>query len=147
KNALIIQPILPSDASQSTIPTIQYGLLRGIEEIFQLEEGEVLAEPMPSRDNRTGFLLYEAAEGGAGVLSRLVSDSECLAQVALEALKIMHFDVTDNTLPTIVDDMRDVQGEVCVAGCYKCLMSYFNQPDHDLIDRRDVPAKTFLLKL
>lgn len=147
KNALIIQPILSSDASHYTIPTIQHGLLRGIEEIFQLEEGEVLAEPMPSRDNRTGFLLYEAAEGGAGVLSRLVSDSECLSQVAREALKIMHFDLTDNSPLITVEDMSDVQGEVCVAGCYKCLMSYFNQPDHDLIDRRDVFAKTFLFEL
>lgn len=147
KNALIIQPILPLDVSHSTIPTIQYGLLRGIEELFQLEEGEVLAEPMPSRDNRTGFLLYEAAEGGAGVLTRLVSDLECLAQVARKALKIMHFDVTDNSLLTTIDDMKDVQSEVCVAGCYKCLMSYFNQPDHDSIDRRDQLAKTFLLKL
>ncbi len=148
KNALIIQPVLPSDAtSLSSIPTIQYALLRGIESLFQLEEGEVLAEPMPSRDNRTGFLLYEAAEGGAGVLTRLVSDPDCLAQVARKALNIMHFDVPDNLLPTNVDDMNDIQGEVCVAGCYKCLMSYFNQPDHDLIDRRDLLAKTFLLKL
>jgi hypothetical protein len=37
-------------------------------------EGEILAEPMPTRDARTGFLLYEATEGGAGVLTRLVAD-------------------------------------------------------------------------
>ena len=147
KNALLVQPSLPLKFSLTTIPTIQYGLLRGIEQVFQLEEGEILAEPMPSRDIRTGFLLYEAAEGGAGVLSRLVSNPECLKQVAFEALKIMHFNLNDQTAPTTVTEMEDVKGDVCVAGCYKCLMSYYNQPDHDLIDRRDVLAKTILLKL
>ena len=32
-------------------------------------------------------------------------------------------------------------------GCYRCLLSYFNQPDHALIDRRDPDAKAFLLRL
>ena len=35
----------------------------------------------------------------------------------------------------------------CVAGCYRCLLSYFNQPDHELIDRRQEPALQFLLRL
>ena len=25
----------------------------------------------------------------------------------------------------------------CVKGCYRCLLSYYNQPDHELIDRTD----------
>ena len=24
----------------------------------------------------------------------------------------------------------------CVAACYRCLLSYYNQPDHELLDRR-----------
>jgi hypothetical protein len=35
----------------------------------------------------------------------------------------------------------------CVAGCYRCLLSYFNQPDHELIDRRLDPALAFLIRL
>jgi hypothetical protein len=35
----------------------------------------------------------------------------------------------------------------CVAGCYRCLLSYFNQPDHEKIDRRQEPALQFLLRL
>ena len=34
-----------------------------------------------------------------------------------------------------------------MAACYKCLMSYFNQPDHELIDRRDIVAREILLRL
>src|SRR5690606_36527062 len=42
---------------------------------------------------------------------------------------------------------RDVPGTSCVAACYRCLMSYFNQPDHELLDRRDVDARALLLRL
>ena len=63
-----------TSCSQTTLATLQHALLRGIEAVFQLEEGEILAEPMPTRDARTGFLLYEATEGGAGCLTRLVAE-------------------------------------------------------------------------
>ena len=66
KNALLLQPF-DTELSQATLTTVQHALLRGIEAVFQLEQGEILAEPMPQRDARTGFLLYEATEGGAGV--------------------------------------------------------------------------------
>ena len=41
--------------------------MRGIEVVYQLEEGEILGEPLPARDNRRAILAYEATEGGAGV--------------------------------------------------------------------------------
>jgi hypothetical protein len=145
KNALLLQPS-EDDLSQATLTTVQHALLRGIEAVFQLEEGEILAEPMPRREARTGFLFYEATEGGAGVLTRLVSESERLAEVAREALDIMHFDIT-NGLPEVATTLVDAPGTACVAACYRCVMSYFNQPDHELLDRRDGDARTLLLRL
>ena len=56
----------------------------------------MLAEPMPTRDVRNGFLLYEATEGGAGVLTRLVSQENSLATVARTALQIMHLAVGED---------------------------------------------------
>jgi hypothetical protein len=39
-------------------------------------------------------------------------------------------------------------GEVdCVAGCYRCVLSYFNQPDHEHIERRDEDLQKILLRL
>src|SRR5262249_19316928 len=70
KNALLFQPLAEA-LSDVTLATVQHALLRGIEGVFQLEEGEILAESMPTRDVRKGFLFYEATEGGAGVLTRL----------------------------------------------------------------------------
>ncbi len=147
KNALLLQPTGQA-LSQSTLATLQHALLRGIEAVFQLEEGEILAEPMPTREERNGFLLYEATEGGAGVLTRLVAEPERLAEVAREALSIMHFVVTDAaSLPLDPQGLVDAPDTSCVAACYRCLMSYYNQPDHERIDRRDADAKAMLLRL
>jgi hypothetical protein len=146
KNALLFQPV--GDAfSEVTLATVQHALLRGIEAVFQLEEGEMLAEPMPTRDVRNGFLLYEATEGGAGVLTRLVSEESCLATVARRALQVMHFDVGDGLLPAAASGLVDQPGTACVAACYRCLMSYYNQPDHEILDRRDETARELLLRL
>jgi hypothetical protein len=145
KNALLLQPSA-TDLSQAALTTVQHALLRGIESVFQLEEGEVLAEPMPQRDARTGFLFYEATEGGAGVLTRLVAEPERLAEVARNALEIMHFDLS-NGLPALPTTFVDAPGTACVAACYRCLMSYFNQPDHELLDRRNEEARDLLLRL
>lgn len=145
KNALLLQPS-DADLSQTTLATVQHALLRGIEAVFQLEEGEILAEPMPTRDARSGFLFYEATEGGAGVLTRLVAEPERLAEVAREALSIMHFDLTAG-LPETATTFIDVPDTACVAACYRCVMSYFNQPDHELLDRRDEAARALLLRL
>lgn len=62
--------------------TLQHAFARGLEVTFQLEESEVLTEPVPSRDKRNGILLFEATEGGAGVLGRLTSDPDALLNVA-----------------------------------------------------------------
>ncbi|MDP2316547.1 MAG: DEAD/DEAH box helicase [Pseudomonadota bacterium] len=158
KNALLVQPV-GTNLTQATLATVQYALLRGVEAVYQLEDGEILAEPMPTRDARNGFLLYEATEGGAGVLTRLVSERGALASVARKALHVMHLgvsgggseivslDVSDVSLPKSPADLADLADTRCVAGCYRCLLSYYNQPDHELIDRQDARARELLLRL
>ena len=91
--------------------------------------------PVPDRDRRRGILLYEASEGGAGVLRHLVSDPSVLPRIASEALRLAHFDPRT---------LEDIGAEMCGAACYDCLLDYGNQPDHELLNRfaiRDVLAK------
>jgi Lhr-like helicase len=145
KNALHLMPGAPM--TERTLATLQHALRRGIEAAFQLEEGELLVEPLPDAANRHGLLFYEATEGGAGVLSRLVHDAAALPRVARTALQVMHLDVPDEGRVPPAEELHDVHGPVCVSSCYRCLMSYYNQPDHELIDRRDDAARDALVRL
>lgn len=128
KNALLLQPQV--SFSTEEMATFQHAFIRGTQLVFELEEGEILGEPLPSRDIRNAILLYEATEGGAGVLNRLVADPSKVAEVAHVALTLMHYREPFNPADMLETD------DACVAGCYRCILSYFNQPDHELIDRR-----------
>jgi hypothetical protein len=148
KNALLFRFNEPTAYAPETIVTVQHALMRGIEVVFQLEEGEVLGEPLPARDNRRAVLAYEATEGGAGVLSRLIEDPQALGKVAREALSLMHFEKVDEAIAAgDAKLLASHDGEACVRGCYRCLLSYFNQPDHELIDRTSEEAKQMLVDL
>ena len=148
KNALLLRFHEPEDYSPETMATVQYALIRGIAVVFQLEEGEVLSEPLPERKGCRAILAYEAAEGGAGVLSRLVEDPQSLGRVAREALGLMHFDKVNDAIDagdaSLLVDQRE---DACVRGCYRCLLSYFNQQDHELIYRKDRAATQLLVDL
>lgn len=147
KNALLV--LLPDpEINETTVATVQYALKRGIEAVYQLEESELLAEPLPDRKRRNGVLFYEATEGGAGVLSRLVGESDAMSRIAHAALRLLHMDIPDHGEPLPpVDALQDVADANCVAGCYRCVLSYYNQPDHPVIDRRDRMARAILLRL
>nr|WP_247712535.1 DEAD/DEAH box helicase [Qipengyuania xiapuensis] len=139
KNAMLLRPVRNFRPEQ--MATLQHALLRGIQTEFELEEGELLGEPLPTRVDRNCMLLYEATEGGAGVLNRLVSDPTAIASAAARALKLMHY------LEPFGDKEPEEHEESCVAGCYRCLLSYYNQPDHELIDRRDAEVVEYLIAL
>jgi len=134
--------------SQTTMATLQHALVQGIALCFQLEEGEIVTEPTPSRDDRRCLLLYESSEGGAGVLSRLVREEGNIAWVARTALELMHYGFIDEAIANLDTSLLvSLPESLCVRGCYRCLLSYYNQPDHELIDRTDKSALLFLLRL
>lgn len=148
KNALLLRFNDPDSYTPETIATVQHALMRGIEVVFQLEEGEILGEPLPARTNRRAILAYEATEGGAGVLSRLVEDQSAFAKVAKTAISLMHCDhVEEATNAGDASLLQDREGEACARGCYRCLLSYYNQPDHQLINRSSQEAKQLLVDI
>jgi very-short-patch-repair endonuclease len=152
RNVLIVRPHFSlGELPPETLTTLQYALKRGIESIFQLEESELMAEPLPTRDNRQSILFFEAAEGGAGVLTRLATEPGAMAAIAARALEVMHFVPPPTGQPwssnALVEEL-DTDGQpLCEAGCYRCLLSYYNQPDHKLIDRKDKDADGLLLDI
>lgn len=150
RNLLIFAPI--HALSLEAMATLQAALKRGIEMTFQIEESELVVEPLPKSDERRALLFYEAAEGGAGVLTRLASNPADLALVADKALQLLHYHrpqngiwVMDN-LPSL-EHNNELGNHQCEAGCYQCLLSYFNQPDHEHINRRNIDALMLLVAL
>ena len=143
RNVLVLQP--KADLSDKAMISLQYALKRGIEQEFQLEEAELAAEPLPDRDDRTTILFYEAAEGGAGVLTRLGYDPGAMRRIARKALEVCHYESPSDDW-TSFSALED-QDPTCEAGCYRCLLSYYNQPDHQRIDRRDEAMLELLCRL
>jgi hypothetical protein len=147
KNAALIR-IVGEPLGETAMATLQHALARGLELVFQLEEGETLTEPVPTRDTRRAILAFEATEGGAGVLGRLTSEPQALARVAQAALELMHYRDIENAVAANDPSLLTADPEAdCVKGCYRCLLSYYNQPDHEHIDRNDPDALELLLRL
>ena len=150
KNVLLFRFKNPENFEPTTITTVQHALMRGIEVVYQLEEGEILGEPLPARDSRRAILAYEATEGGAGVLTRLINESHAISKVARKALELMHFKSESIEAAVISGDadlLEENDREACARGCYRCLLSYFNQPDHEQIDRKSSEVTQLLIDL
>jgi hypothetical protein len=132
RNILVLR--LAEAVDPVTATTLRYAIERGAEACFQLEDSELDSEPLPDSDHRGRMLLTESAEGGAGVLRRLVTEPDALARVARTALRLAHFD------PDSGADLDHAPGarERCEQACYDCLLSYRNQLWHSLIDRHTI---------
>ena len=136
KNILTFKPAEPT--TDTVMVTLQAAIKRGIEQHYEIEEVEIAAEPLPNAGKRNYLLFYESSEGGAGVLNRIARDPGELSRIARKSLEIMHYDVEDGLTDT---------NKECVAACYNCLLSYYNQSDHAIIDRRNEKVNEILISL
>lgn len=132
RNSLILEPTTVHEPE--VITSLAYALKNAIQVAYQLEDDELACELLPGFDTPRFILLYEAAEGGAGVLRRLLRDQNAFPTVAREALRLCHFN------PDTGGDEGHAPGvaEICEAACYDCLLSYYNQPVHRLLDRKAI---------
>jgi hypothetical protein len=132
RNALLINlaPHIPTAQRMAAM----YALKRAVETEFQLESNELAVEPMPGRTGEHAWsvlLMFEAAEGGAGVLRRLATEQQPIRNVARQAITLLHYD------PDTGVDLGKAEHatEPCAQACYDCLLSYGNQWDHQALDR------------
>ncbi|MCX2728165.1 DEAD/DEAH box helicase [Thermomicrobium sp. 4228-Ro] len=111
RNLLLVQlldPEVRDDPVRRT--TLSVALHRGLGKVFQLEETEISVTEVGSGEH-LALLFLEEAEGGLGVLRRLVEEPEALAQVAQEALRLCHF-------------APDTERPDCDGACSECLLTY-----------------------
>lgn len=136
KNILLIKGSGPSGIHDDLLTNVQHALQKGLCIFFQVDEDEIDSQRI-GRGAEKSILYWEAAEGGVGILQRLVLEPDAMRNVALAALELCHFD------PSSGDNTKD-EAE-CSRACYECLLSYRNQWDHGVLDRHLV--REFLIKL
>jgi ATP-dependent helicase YprA (DUF1998 family)/very-short-patch-repair endonuclease len=125
KNLLLVHASPASPLNERMLVNLQYALLEGLLAELQVDEDEIACE-LIGRDKQRSILYWEAAEGGAGVLRRLVEEPDMVSRVARRALEVCHFDPTTGQENNTVD---------CTRACYHCLLSYKNQFHHGELDR------------
>lgn len=99
--------------------SVKEALLQGIQISLNVEENEVkgMVKPIPQKEGEFRIIIFEKAEGGVGVVKAL-TDEHRLKDVFAKAREILH------------------EGEKgCKKACYECLLSYYNQMEHGLLDR------------
>ena len=139
RNCLLLQPLLDTNAAQ--MASLQAALKRAIETVYQLEDNELAAEPLPDSDNRQQLLFYEASEGGGWC----TESSGRGFERRCNKLRAQHSNSATLMLRASISGKRRAQAKDCEAACYDCLLSYGNQREHDILDRKTID--NWLLRL
>lgn len=117
-DALYIEPMKALGLNAAGVLTLQYALLRGIGREFQVEQAEIGAQSLGAAE-APNILLYEAAEGSLGILSQFVVDPAVFRRVLESTVRILRYDEPGYIASASYDD----------------LLSYYNQRDHEVLDR------------
>ena len=116
---------LPSDVepdrAEEFYRTLKEAVYQGILVAFDLDEEEIetFVKPAIGEHGLITIVIYETSEGGAGMLRSLMDEAR-FRKVIREAQTVLHGDPED---------------EGCERACYECLMSFYNQREHELFDR------------
>lgn len=124
RNILLIKPGEEGDLDEGQMVSLESALKKAICAVYQVDETEI-ASTVIGEGAEQSILLWESAEGSIGVLERLIKEKNAVASIAKTALEICHFDPETG---------EETETE-CVIACYECLLAYYNQPEHTLLDR------------
>ena len=126
-DVLYIQPVKSLGLSEEGVITLQYAILKAIEKLYNIEPVEVSARLMGSEENKN-IMIYESAEGSIGVLKDIAKNPVQIRNMFLEAYAICGYDYETKT------DKYPMRAKAS----YEDLLSYYNQMDHNKIDRHSV---------
>jgi len=123
-DTLYIQPVKDLEVNPDQVISLSYALRRGIERLFQVEESEVGVWVMGNPE-APNIMIYEASEGSLGILSQLIETPGSMRDLFIEAYRVLHFNPS-----TREDERPDLP-----KASYEDLLSYYNQPHHEILDR------------
>jgi len=108
--------------------TLKEAILQAIIRTFHLDENEIDAFTVPNPENKELYriIIYEVEEGGLGILDALTRNEQLLKALFKNALDVLHID----------PDTLKEKDDACVRACYNCLLHYWNQREHSLINRK-----------
>jgi len=129
-DALYIEPIKALALTPDGVITLMYALKRAIENLFQVEPGEIGVELIGDQRHPNIFI-FEAAEGSLGILSQFMEDKSTFTNVIAEAFQLCRYHDKNYLEEASYDD----------------LLSYYNQKDHDRINRFFIKDALEKLKL
>jgi superfamily II DNA/RNA helicase/rubrerythrin len=117
---------ISKDETRSFYTTFKEALIQSLVRTFQVNEDEIdgFTIPNPTDEQSLNIVIHEVEEGGVGVLSALLNPS-VLEVVFANALSVIHVDLTTG----------EEESDSCAAACYSCLLRFWNQREHHLIDR------------
>jgi superfamily II DNA/RNA helicase len=121
-DALYIKPMVALGLSQYGIITLQHALKRAIEEVFQIESNEIAVTTIGNTE-LSNILIYESTEGSLGVMQQLAKNVDYFHKVIAKAYELCHFINGEDSRPELGP------------ASYDDLLSYYNQRDHEIIDR------------
>ncbi len=134
-DSLYIQPLANLNLDTNATTSLLYALKRAVENLYQVEANEIGAYRMGETE-RPNILLFEAAEGSLGILSQIARDPDAFLNLVKEAYKVCWFDNGADVHP---------QAPEAPVASYDDLLSYYNQRDHDRINRFQIKEALELL--
>ena len=112
-----------SSEAKEFYTSLKEAIIRGMQIALNLDENEVDGLVV-SEENRDSWkiILYERAEGGTGAIKALLEPYR-FEEMVLRARELLH-------------EFDNEPG--CSSACYECLLSFYNQREHELLDRNIV---------
>jgi very-short-patch-repair endonuclease len=119
--ALLDVPLSADVEPESFYTTLLYTWTRALMVAFNLDESELdgFLAPGPGKEAPYRIVIYETSVGGSGVLASLAEKGR-LETVVARAREMLH---------------EGDPGGGCEHACYECLLSFYNQRFHRLLDR------------
>lgn len=126
-DVLYVQPVKALGLTNEGVITMQYALQKAIELYYNIEPTEVSTQLMGSGENKN-IMIYESAEGSIGILKDLARNPIKVREMFSKAYEICGYDIHTKT------DIYPARPKAS----YDDLLSYYNQRDHQVIDRHSI---------